>query len=239
MRTFFATALLGLVVFAAGCGGGGGGGSTPTTTGGTTSGEASKPAAQVLRDAVQAANGASSMHMSGQVSSSGQTIGLDLAIANGKGVNGSMTFGGAKVDIVVAGKEGYLRGSSKFWNQFSQASGLAQLLSDKWLKFPTSNAQFGSLTDMASAKGLFQQLESSHGKLVNKGLTTYHGQSVVAIYNSTEKGTLYVAATGTPYPVALVGTGSLGTVTFDKWNEPVTVTAPSGALDFSQLGSGG
>ena len=30
-----------------------------------------------------------------------------------------------------------------------------------------------------------------------------------------------------------------GAIAFDSWNKPVILTAPSGALDFSKLGSGG
>jgi hypothetical protein len=47
-----------------------------------------------------------------------------------------------------------------------------------------------------------------------------------------------VAATGTPYPVALtkIGGKSSGAITFDEWNQPVTLTAPKGALDLSQFG---
>jgi hypothetical protein len=81
---------------------------------------------------------------------------------------------------------------------------------------------------------------SSHGKLVNRGETTYNGQSVVEIYEATKKGTLYVSASGTPYPVAFVKTkqGSAGKVTFDRRNESVTLSPPKGALDLSQFGSG-
>jgi hypothetical protein len=91
-----------------------------------------------------------------------------------------------------------------------------------------------------SAKSLFKSLTTSHGKLENQGETTYNGQSVVAIHDVTRNATLYVAATGTPYPVRLVKTAGSdrGTVAFDHWNEPPTLTPPKGALDFSHLGGG-
>lgn len=238
MRGFLAATLLVVVLLAAGCGGGGGGGGTSgggTNGGAKPSGEASKPAATVLADAVKAANGASSMHMSGQVATGGKQIAIDISVAKGKGAAGTLTLGGAKIELVVIGNKGYLRAGSNFWNQFSQASGFAGLLADKWLEFPAKNAQFGSLTGVANAKTIFSQLSASHGKLVNRGATTYKGKSVVSIGDKT--GTLYVAGTGTPYPVALVETkGGAGTVTFDRWNESVTLTAPKGAIDFSHLG---
>ena len=77
-----------------------------------------------------------------------------------------------------------------------------------------------------------------HGKLTNQGATTHNGQRVVAIYNAREHATLYVAATGTPYPVSFVKAKqpNAGTLMFDDWNKSVSVTAPKGALDLSQFG---
>ncbi len=81
-------------------------------------------------------------------------------------------------------------------------------------------------------------MSKNHGKLVNNGETTYEGQKVVAIRDTSDDSKLYVAATGKPYPVALVGGQEerAGTVTFDGWNKPVSLSAPSDALDISQFG---
>jgi hypothetical protein len=232
MRWFSIGTLLVVIFAAAGCGGGGGGGG-----GNKPSGEAAKPAATVVADATKAAEAASSVHMSGQIATGGKQIGVDLSLARGKGATGTFTLGGSKVDLIVIGNKAYMRAGTDFWKQFSQASGFAQLLADKWLAFPSDNAQLGSLTQVANAQALFAQLTSSHGKLANRGATTYKGQSVVAIDDTTKHATLYVSASGTPYPVAIVKT-TAGAVTFDRWNQPVALTAPKGALDFSQLGTG-
>ena len=52
--------------------------------------------------------------------------------------------------------------------------------------------------------------------------------------DSTKSGTLYVAATGKPYPVS-VAKGSSGSITFDSWNAAVTLNAPPNAVDISAL----
>jgi hypothetical protein len=232
MRGLSVSALLVALLFAAGCGGGGGGGSN-----GGSSGEASKSANQVVKDAVDAAEAASSVHMSGQVAGSGETIGVDLSLVRDKGATGSATLRGAKVDVILVGGSGYLRAGSDFWKQVPHASFVAPLLADKWLKIPADNAQFGSFVGLANDKKLFDKLKV-HGKLTNKGATTYKGQSVVAIYNAKQHSTLYVAASGTPYPVSFVKTKQpkAGALTFDDWNKSVTLTAPKGALDLSQFG---
>jgi hypothetical protein len=236
MRSFLAGIVLVVVLVAAGCGGSSSSKTTPANSSGN--GEASKPAQQVLTDAVKAAESASSLHMGGNVSSGGQQIGLDLQIAKDKGATGTMTLNGQKVDLVVVGKDGYLKAGPAFFKLFAGANGatIAQLLAGRWLKFPVDNAQFGPLVGISSANSLFEQLKSgSDPHLKNNGATTYQGQSVVALEG--KNGTLYVSATGQPYPVALAKTGSGGgAITFGDWNQPVSLTAPTNVLDFSKLG---
>jgi hypothetical protein len=235
MRVFLAGTLVVLALVVAGCGGSSSGGSS---TGGVGNGEALKSAQQVLSDAVTAAEAASAFRMSGQITAAGQTIGLDLTIVKGRGAKGSMTLKGQNVDLVIVGKDAYMKAGSAFWTQFGGASGsmIAQLVADKWLKFPTSNPQFGPITTIANSKSLFDSLSSHAGTLTNKGATTYKGQSAVAIYAGSQNGTLYVAATGAAYPLAIAKSGSGGgAIMFGNWNQSVAVTAPSGAIDFSNL----
>jgi hypothetical protein len=236
IRALSAGTLLVVAFLAAGCGGGGGGSSSSQP-----SGEAAKPATQIVEDAMKAARAASSVHMAGQVAESGKQIGVDLSFVRGKGTTGTFTLRGTPVQLVLVGKQAYLRAGPAFWRQFKGGTRAAQLLAGRWLKFAADNGQLGSLAAVANDKTLFDQLASEHGKLENQGATTYKSQSVVAIHDTGKPGsTLYVAASGTPYPVALVKTKGRtgGTITFDKWNEPVKLTAPKGALDLSQLGSG-
>ena len=236
MRAFLAGTLLVFTLVVAGCGSSSPGGSTKASG----NGEASKSGQQVLTDAVKAAEAASSLRMAGTINTGGQQIGLDLSIVKGKGATGSMTLGGEKVDLMVVGTNAYMKADAAFWTRFggSQGSAIAQLVAGKWFKFSTDNPQFAAFTSFADSKSLFDSLSSSGGAIANKGATTYKGQSVVNIYGGPTNGTLYVAATGTPYPVAIAKTGSGegGAITFDNWNESVTLTAPSGAIDSSQLG---
>jgi hypothetical protein len=175
--------------------------------------------------------------MSGRVADSGKQIGIDMTIVRGKGATGSLSLDGATVDLIVIGRNAYMRASPTFWKKFTHSSMAASLFAGKWLKFPANDAQFGSLTSLTNDKGIFNKLTSSHGKLVNEGETTFNGQSVVAIKDATKSGTLYVLASGTPYPAGLSKAKGLngGSITFDQWDQAVTLTAPKGALDLSKL----
>jgi hypothetical protein len=236
-----------VVLFAAGCGGGGGGGGS---SGASTL--ASESANAVVKDASKAAQDATSYHMAGTIRASSSDlgsgpVGLDLSVENDKGATGWIEVAGAKVDLVVTGKDGYMRAPGAFWKKFAGKQGgagvgsfAASMFGDKWLKFPADNKDFAPLTSPTKGNGIFKSLTKDHGKLENEGEKTYKGQSVIAIRDTTKGGTLYVAATGTPYPVALTKAGGkeAGAISFDKWNEPVSLTAPKGALDLSALTGG-
>ena len=115
---------------------------------------------------------------------------------------------------------------------------VAQLLHGKWLKGPATRGRFQSLAPLTSLSALFAGISSKHGKLVNDGKTTYKGQQVVAIRDRSDNSKLYVAATGKPYPAAIVGGkgNESGTITFGDWNKQVSLSAPGGAIDLSRFG---
>jgi hypothetical protein len=200
-------------------------------------GEASKPAARVLADANAAAKSASSAHVSGNITSNGTPIVLDLTTARGKGAKGSMSTNGLKFDLVRVGDTLYVRGSDAFYKHFAGAA-IAQLLHDKWLKGSATHGRLRSLAPLTSLGALFSGISAHHGKLANDGKTTYKGTDVVAIRDTSDGSKLYVAATGKPYPVAIVGgnkKGETGAIAFDDWNKGVSLSTPSGAIDISQF----
>jgi hypothetical protein len=231
VRGFLAGTVLVVALLVAGCGGSG--------SGGSDNGEAKQPATQVLHDATKAAEAASSVHLTGEVPTGGQVIGIDMTVVKGKGATGSLTLKGQKVDLVVIGNDAYMKAGATFWAQFAGSKGaaIASLVADKWIKFSATDPRFQGFTSFADTSGMFQTLGRGSSTVTNKGATTYKGQSVVNLYDPAKGGSLYVSATGTAYPVAVIKSGSnSGAITFDKWNESVTLSAPSGALDFSQLG---
>ena len=73
-------------------------------------------------------------------------------------------------------------------------------------------------------------------KIENKGETDYKGQKAVEIRDTTQNGSLYVAAEGTPYPIALAGGKQQGDVTFAEWNADEPIAAPKDAVYLSSLG---
>lgn len=199
--------------------------------------EASKPALRVVADATAAAARASSAHVSGSVESGGTPITLDLSTARGRGAKGSMSTNGLSFDLVRIGDTLYIRGSDAFYKHFAGAA-VAELLHGRWVKAPATRGRLKSLAPLTSLGALFAGISSHHGKLANDGRSTYKGTEVVVVRDESDNSKLYVAATGKPYPVALVSgqKDRSGTITFDDWDKPVSLSAPSGAIDISQFG---
>lgn len=199
-------------------------------------GEASKPPARVLADAKAAATNASSAHVSGTVTSNGTPITLDLRTSRNRGAKGTISTNGLPFELVRIGDTAYVRGSDAFYEHFA-GPGVAQLVHGRWLEASIAGGRFGSLAPLTSIGLLLGEVSAHHGKLVNDGTTTYEGTKVVAVRDTSDGSKLYVAAAGKPYPVAIVGGKSQsGKITFDGWNEHVSLSAPSHAIDLSELG---
>ena len=206
------------------------------SSGGSSShnGITSKSPDEIVTAATNAVQTASSVHVSGAVLSSGQHVALDLNLVNGKGGKGSMSQNGLGFQIVAIGPEVYLNGSAAFWRTFG-GSAAAQLLSGKWLKAPATG-QLSSLATLTDVQKLFDQLLSSHGKLAKGKTTTIRGQQAIGVTDTTNGGTLYVATTGKSYPLQISKSGAQGgQITFDRFNQPVALTAPPNAVDISKL----
>ena len=124
-----------------------------------------------------------------------------------------------------------------FWPNCDRAAA-AQVLQGRWLKAPATSSDFASISSLTDLRKLIDSALASQGKLSKSGAKTVNGQAVVGVTDVTRGGTLYVAVKGTPYPVAIVKSGSSGgKVNFGRWNEPVTITPPADAIDISQLRS--
>jgi hypothetical protein len=201
----------------------------------SSNGVASKSADDIVASAKAAADGATSVHASGTGSDNGVPLVIDLHIVAGKGGKGSLSEHGLSFELIRIGPTAYIKGSSAFYKKFAGAAA-AQLLQGKWLKASSTTGQLASLTPLTDLGKFFDTALANHGKLAKGGESTVHGVKVVAVKDTTKGGTLYVATTGKPYPIEVTKTGpSGGMLTFDQWDQSVTLTAPPNAVDISKL----
>lgn len=200
-------------------------------------GVASKSAEEIVTEAKTAADSASSVHVSGSVNSGGSPVTLDLNLASGKGATGQISQNGSTFKIVIDGGTAYISGSDAFYRKLG-GSAAAQLLAGKWLKISTSTPEFASFGSLTNMRKLLDTVLVGHGTLQKGSTTTVGGQQAIAVNDTTRGGTLYVATSGKPYPLQISKAGSeAGKITFDKWDEPVTITPPSSSVNLSELKS--
>jgi hypothetical protein len=215
------------VALLSGCGGGSSG-----------NGVASKSPEEVVAAAKAAASHAASVHMAGSIISEKKPISLDMELVAGKGAKGHLTLEGFGIDIVAVEHAFYLNGSAAFYTHIAGPAA-AQLLQGKWLKAPTTSGEFASFAQLTNLPKLIDTTLASHGALSSGGTTTVNGRKAVAVTDASKGGTLYVAATGTPYPLQIAKNGAGGgRISFDRWNQPVTLTVPANAINITQLQNG-
>jgi hypothetical protein len=227
LTTAFALPVL-LALLLAGCG----------SSSSSGNGVASKSPTQIVEAAKAAAAGAVSAHVAGSIVSGGKPISLDMELVAGKGGKGRIAVEGLSVQLIEVDKAVYINGSSAFYSHLA-GSAAAQLLQGKWLKAPASNGNFASFSSLTNLGELVGSTLASHGALTRSPVTTVDGQKVVGVTDAAKGGTLYVATTGTPYPIELAKTGAGGgKITFDRWNRPVTLAPPASSININQLQDG-
>jgi hypothetical protein len=224
-------ALVAVALVLAGCGG--------SSSSSSSNGVADKSPAEIVAATKTAADAASSVHVSGSIVSSGSPITLDMHLRAGKGGRGALSENGLSFQLIQTGGTVYIKGSPAFYKRIG-GSAAAQLLQGKWLKAAASSSDFASLSQLTDLRQLVDQTLANHGSLTKGQTTTVNGQKVVGLTDKTKGGTLYIAATGQPYPIEITKSGSGGgKIIFDSWNKPVTVAPPPNAIDVAKLQSAG
>jgi hypothetical protein len=226
------------------CGSSSSGSSSTSGSGGSggaaSNGIASKSADQIFNTAITSAKAAKSVHVSGAIKSGGQSVGLDLSIVQGKGASGTISEGSASFKLIATGGNYYIQPSRSFLLKFAHTSAAANLFKGRWLKASSTDSSFATFGQLTSIKGLIGSLPKGNGTLTKGSTSTLAGQPVIAV-NSSKGGTLYVATTGTPYPlqVSKDNGGQSGKVTFSDYNKAFTITAPANSINLDQLEKSG
>jgi len=197
-------------------------------------GLASKSADQIVAAAVKAADSAKSVHVAGSLKRSGQAMALDVALQAGKGARGTISVAGLTFEFIELPGVFYIKANGQFLRHFGNSS--VSRLAGRWLRSPPTASGLSGLAGFTNLHQVFSSLLTNHGVLKKAGSTTFDGQTVLALRDTTKGGTLYVASTGTPYPVGVDNTTE-GVLRLDRYNQPVSLTPPPNAIDLSKAGA--
>jgi hypothetical protein len=139
----------------AGCGG---------SSSSSGNGVADKTPAEILAATKTASDAATSVHVSGSIVSEKSPITLDVSLLAGKGGRGKISENGLPFELIQAGGSVYIKGTAAFYKRIG-GTAAAQLLQGKWLKAPSSDANFASLSQLTDLRQLVDQTLTSHGSL--------------------------------------------------------------------------
>jgi hypothetical protein len=192
----------------------------PEAVGPTDNGVSALPANDILNRAKSALRQAKSYRVKGNGKADGQKIGIDFRIS-GNDLGGKLTMGNANVELLsVAGKH-YMRPDEKFWVSavgVDKAPTVAKLIGDRWVVVPEDDNDFAELFGIANV----DEMLKPDGSLSKGETTDINGVKAIGLVdNDSEKGTLYVATTGEPYPLRLLSTS----------------TVEGGQIDFTDFGA--
>jgi hypothetical protein len=202
-------------------------------------GVASKTPARIVALATSAAVGAASVHVAGSIVGEGKPISLNMELDAQKGGKGRVTLGDLSVELVNVDRALYIRAGAAFYSRFA-APAAARALQGRWLRGSNSVGPLASFTSLTNLRRLLSGALAGHGALSRAASTTVEGRPAVAVSDAAGGGTLYVASTGTPYPLEIVERGAGGgKLIFDRWNQSVSLAVPANPIDVGQLQSRG
>jgi hypothetical protein len=200
---------------------------TSATTAAPSNGVASKSPTQIAAATEAAVGSARSVHIAGTISATGT---LDYSAFSNGDVDASLTIKGSPVQLRTVSKTTYTKAPAAFYVAFGVGASSASKLADRWVIVQASVAN-----GLPTLKSLATSLSQHTGPLSAAGTSTISGQPVVGV-KSSNGGTLWVATTGTPFPVRLSApSGKSGELTFSEWNTATPPTAPAGAKSIASL----
>ncbi|MGH8890239.1 MAG: hypothetical protein ACRDV3_10875 [Acidothermaceae bacterium] len=213
-------------------------------------------AVKLYQQAMAALVNVKSVHIKGAASEGSDSFALDMSFANGKGVTGSIGVGGGTVKIIAVSGTTYIQFDSQAFAAFAGSdvpASAVSALAGKWLSVSSaedssSDNPFSGISDIANLKSFAQEFVPSGSVSKDSKTTKINGQDAIGLIDDgggdpTQAGTLYVQAGGSHLPLEVVPSPNAsssagpttGKIDFTDYNAPVTLTAPSGAIDISQL----
>jgi hypothetical protein len=155
---------------------------------------------------------ARSYELQAMISDHHQLQRLRLVTAPNNSLELTGAAGAAAYQVISVPSGTFARGNVAFWRQRDPAH--ATLLADRWIRLPPSSAR-GLLATFVQLDpaNVARCLVEGHGRLSVAGHTTVAGRPAVLVHDAGnvpggQPGNLAVAATGTPYPLRLITTGS-------------------------------
>jgi hypothetical protein len=181
----------------------------------------------------------SSVRVSGNVTSSGETIGLNLTLVRGQGCQGGMNLvGKGQFGIVGNATTVWIKPSDAFYKSVGASGTALSLLSGKWLKVPAGGSGFGGLSSLCDASSIAHSFAQNETGFTKGPATTIDGQPAIELTQPSKSTHVYVSDTASPQILHITGPKGQGYVDFGAYGAAATITPPaaSDTLDGTKYG---
>lgn len=209
-----------------------------------TSAFTDQSADEIVAAAQEAMQSLESMRLSGEISSAGEEISLDLQVASGGNCAGSIGVGGGSADLLSVDGETWFKPDEAFWKASAgpQASVIIATVGDKWVLLPPGEASFGQFCDLDQFLAeLFTDDAGDAGTYTKGEVGEVDGQATITITKDDETdgpSDGFVLLEGEHYIVQLAqGGDKSGKITFSDFNAEFTAEPPADdeVVDLSSL----
>ena len=205
---------------------------------------ASRSPAAILAAARSAAESASAVRVQSAVydgrRSKTPSLTLELQLASGGG-RAVLSLLGRESEAIRVGNALYVKGGAAFYRRLARLTG-RHLAPGTWVKAPVNGSQLAESAALTEPTGELAVLLHNPTISLTRGTTTVlDGQKAIELKEKGKlyTGAIYIAATGTPYPLLIVKHGQeTGRTTFTGWNQPVSLTAPTNAVELGGIEPG-
>lgn len=210
------------------------GGDDDSTSGSSIAGMS---ADEILAKTKTAVSAAKSVHARGtSVDDDGSTVKVDFRLSDG-GTTGRVTAQGAIIEILVVGRDFYMKASKDTWTTLTGEAAAGELLAGRYVKVPSTDKSLsGSIASLADWDSFVKEALTPEGTPTKGETKQLAGVEVIGLVDSKDDGTLWIPTEDDPLPVQVDAAD--GTVMkFTEWGEPVSVKAPSAdeVIDLGEL----
>ncbi len=205
---------------------------SPATSSAGKAGLEAASADEILAEARSALLAASSVHAKGDLVSEGSSYTIDLRMVRGVGAAGTMAVEGKGLDLVRIGDTAYVRLDPAFLRAATNSASSVRLLSGTYFKVTARrSATFAPFVALTDAEQAFGSALAPTGTVTKGKVMRLNKQRVIdLLVDGGRSGHVYVALSGTPYPVRIVyGSSGDEHVDLDGYGAKVKLTPPPAA----------
>ncbi len=198
-----------------------------------SNGIASDSPARALARVEAAAAGAATVRVVGYLQRPTRPLTIDMELFRGEGGTGTLQVGDLQTKLKQVDGWIYVKPNPPLLRALVGPTA-ASSLAGRWLKAPAGRGPLAPLASLTELRSVLLGTLSSHHTLRTVGVRSVAGHPAVALRDVSNGATLYVAATGTPYPIAIVRPGG-SALMFERWNQEVVLEAPANPLNIKAV----